>query len=92
MFSRDAHSTRLPAAVSHPVITDLNVRSSPPSTSKSSPNVWHRVEKDLYLYTSKSNAWLHVVLANEEELAAEDLTITALRVGKSPTNLSLDHP
>ena len=79
------------ADVPHPVITDLTVCFSPPSTRKLNPCVWHRVEKDLYLYTSKQSAWLYVALANEEELVAEDLLVTDIRVGEPPPNLSLDH-
>lgn len=64
---------------------------SPPSTCELDPRVWHRVEKDFYLYTSKQSAWLYVALANEEELVPEDLLVTDVRVGEPPPNLSLDH-
>ena len=81
------------AVVAHPVVTDLTVCISsptvPPSTCELDPRVWHRVEKDLYLYTSQQCAWLYVALANEEELVAEDLLVTDIRVGEP--NPSSDH-
>lgn len=77
------------ADVPHPVITDLTVCVSPPSICELDPRVWHRVEKDLYLYTSTQSAWLYVALANEKELVAEDLLVTDIRVGDPPPNL--DH-
>lgn len=83
-----SHTT---AVVPHPVITDLTVCISPPSTCELDPRVWHRVEKDLYLYTSKQSAWLYVALANEKELLAEDLLVTDIKVGEPPPNLCLDH-
>ena len=75
----------------HQVITDLTVCFSPCSTCKLNPRVWHRIEKDLYLHTSRQSAWLYVALANEKELAAEDLLVTDIRVGEPPSNLSLDN-
>ena len=81
------------AVVAHPVVTDLTVCISsptvPPSTCELDPRIWHRVEKDLYLYTSQQRAWLYVALANEEELVAEDLLVTDIRVGEP--NPSSDH-
>jgi hypothetical protein len=77
-----------------PVVTDLTVCSftpaASPSTCELDPRIWHRIEKDLYLYTSKQSAWLYVALANEEELAAEDLLVTEIRVGDPPPNPSSD--
>lgn len=54
---------------------------------------WHRVEKDLYLYTSYwQSAWLYVQLTNEKELGAEDLLVVDIRVGLAPPpNPSSDH-
>ena len=63
---------------------------SPPSTCELDLRVWHRVEKEIYLHTSKQSAWLYVALANEEELVAEDLLVTDIRVRKLPPNPSLD--
>ena len=82
-----SHTTAIP----HPVVTDLTVCISPPSTSELDLRVWHRVEKELYLYTSKQSAWLYVALANEKELVAEDLLVTDIRVGEAPPSLCLGH-
>ncbi|KAM7209849.1 Metallo-dependent phosphatase [Rhypophila decipiens] len=60
----------------------------PPSTCELDPRIWHRIEKDLYLYTSQQSAWLYVALANEQELAAEDLLVVDIRVGDPPPNPS----
>jgi hypothetical protein len=72
--------------VAQPVVTDLIVISSPaapPSASK-----WHRIEKELLLYTSQQSAWLYVALANEEELRAEDLVVVDISVGEQPPTSS----
>lgn len=79
------------AVLPHPVVTDLTVCISPPSTCELDPRTWHRVEKDLYQYTSTQSAWLYVALANEEELVAEDLLVIDIRVGEPPADSSLDH-
>jgi hypothetical protein len=76
------------AVVAHPVVTDLTVcipspTVSPP-TCELDPQIWHRIDKDLYLYTSKQSAWLYVALANEEELAVEDLVVMDIKVGEPP--------
>ncbi|KAF1968754.1 Metallo-dependent phosphatase [Bimuria novae-zelandiae CBS 107.79] len=52
---------------------------------------WHRIEKELHLFTAQRSAWLYVALANEEELGAEDLVVTDIRVGNPPPNSSSDH-
>ena len=74
------------AVVAHPAVTDLTVcifsPTVPPSTCELNPRIWHRVEKDLYLYTSQQRAWLYVALANEEELVAEDLLVMDIRFGE----------
>ncbi|KAK2805976.1 hypothetical protein FQN50_005991 [Emmonsiellopsis sp. PD_5] len=76
------------AAVANPVVTDLTVcifsPTESPSTCELDPRIWHRLEKDLYLYTSEQSAWVYVALANEEELAAEDLVVADIRVGEPP--------
>jgi len=80
------------AVVAHPVVTDLTVRISSPTVSSSAreldPQIWHRIEKELSLYTSLQSAWLYVALVNEEELAAEDLIVMDIRVGEPPPNPS----
>ena len=81
--------------VAHPVVTDLTVCIFPPTVSPSTceldPRTWYRIEKELYLHESQQNAWLYVALATEEELAAEDLLVMDIRVGKQPPNPSSDH-
>lgn len=73
------------------MVTDLTVCLSP-ATCELDPHVWHRVEKDLYQYTSQQRAWLYVALADEGELAVdEDLVVTDIRVSEEPPpNPSLD--
>jgi hypothetical protein len=82
-----APSTRTNA---HPVVTDLTVRVSDPAVPGSSceldPQAWHRIEKDLYQYTSQQTAWLYVALANEESLAEQDLVVMGITVGEQPLN------
>lgn len=76
------------ANIPRPVVTDLTVCTFSPTDStfacKLDPRIWHRIEKDLYLYTSQQSAWLYIALANKEDLAAEDLLITDIRVGEPP--------
>jgi hypothetical protein len=83
------------AVVPHPVVTDLTVcifsPTVSPSTCELDPRVWHRIEKELCLYTSQQSAWLYVALANEEELAAEDLLVMDIRVAEPPPNPSSGH-
>jgi hypothetical protein len=80
--------------VAHPVVTDLNVcifsPKIPSSTCALDPSMWHRVEKELHLHTAQQTAWLYVALANEEELGAEDLVVTDIRLGERPLNLGSD--
>jgi hypothetical protein len=75
-----------------PVVTDLTVcffsLDGLPSTCVPDPQTWHRVEKELYLHTSRQTAWLYVALANEDEFLAEDLFIADIRVGKAPPSSS----
>jgi hypothetical protein len=79
-----SHTT---AVVAHPVVTDLEVcifsRTGSPPACKLDPRIWHRVEKDLYLYKSQQSAWLYVALADEKELVAEDLVVTDIRISDS---------
>ncbi|KAH8592611.1 Metallo-dependent phosphatase-like protein [Bisporella sp. PMI_857] len=88
-------STPYTTAVAHPVVTDLTIcifsSTVSASTCELDPRIWHRIEKDLYLYTSQQSAWLYVALANEEELTAEDLLVMDIRVGEPPPNPSSGH-
>jgi hypothetical protein len=81
--------------VAHPVVTDLTVcmfsSKVPPPTCALDPHIWHRIEKDLYLYTAQQSAWLYVALANEKELGDKDLVVTDISVGEPPPDSSLDH-
>lgn len=83
------------AILPHPVVTDLTIRiftpTASPSTCELDPRIWHRIEKDLYLYTSQQSAWLYVALANEGQLAAEDLLVMDISVGEPPPNPSSGH-
>ena len=83
------------AIVAHPVVTDVTIHivspTIPPSIFELDPRIWHRVEKELYLYTSPSSAWLYVALANEEGLTADDILVTDIRVGEPPPNSSSSH-
>jgi Calcineurin-like phosphoesterase len=92
--SEASTTPRATVVVAHPVVTDVTVRIfSPtvfPSTCELDPQIWHRIEKELYLYTSQQSAWLYVALANEKELATEDLLVIDIRVGEPPTNCSPD--
>jgi Calcineurin-like phosphoesterase len=80
--------SNMAVVVAHPVVTDLTVcifsPTVPHSTSDLDPRKWHRIEKDLYLYSSQHRAWLYVALANEEELTAEDLLLIDVKVGEAP--------
>jgi hypothetical protein len=91
--SSTPHTT---AVVAHPVVTDLTVcifsPTVSPSTCELDPRIWHRIEKELYLYTSQQSAWLYVALANEQQLAAEDLLVIDIRVGEPPPNPGSGHP
>jgi hypothetical protein len=77
------------AVVPHAVITDLTMGVFPPEIPPSAPaHSWHRVEKDLNLYMAKHSEWLYLLRANENELGAEDLVVTDIRVGEPPPNSS----
>jgi hypothetical protein len=87
----------LPTAfIPRQVVTDLTIRIvSPtvsPSTCRLDPRTWHRIDKELYLYTSQQSAWLYVAPANEKDIAAEDLLVIDIRVGEPPTNPTSGRP
>ncbi|XXG94354.1 hypothetical protein Hte_000608 [Hypoxylon texense] len=70
----------------HTVITDLTISFcfpiDPPSISALDPRKWHRIEKELYLHTARQTAWLHVTQAKEEDLTADDLVLTDIKVSE----------
>lgn len=71
------------ADIAQLVVTDLTT--DPPCTGDLDQREWHRIEKDLYLYTSpQQSAWLYVQLANAKDLEAEDLLVMDIRVGLTP--------
>ncbi|KAI5241616.1 Metallo-dependent phosphatase [Aureobasidium subglaciale] len=80
------------ALYAHPVVTDLTVcffsLEGIPFTCVPDPQTWHRIEKELYLYTSQQTAWLYVALANEDDFSAEDLFVADIGVGEAPPNSS----
>ncbi|KAI8633324.1 Metallo-dependent phosphatase-like protein [Xylariaceae sp. FL1651] len=81
----------------HTVITDLTVGfcslPSPPSASTCTLDLqkWHRIEKELYLHTTQQSAWLYVAQMNEEELTADDLVVTGIKVGNVCPGAGVDN-
>ena len=77
--------------VAHPVVTDLTVYITSPTDSSSifepDPQIWHRLEKELFLHKSPSQqrAWLYVALVNEEHLEPEDFIVMDIIVGEPPS-------
>jgi hypothetical protein len=73
-------------ANAHRVVTDLTLSFCSPTDPLSncaldSPK-WLRIEKDLYLHTAQQTAWLQIAQAREEDLTADDLVVTDIRVGE----------
>jgi hypothetical protein len=72
----------------HPglVITDITVTTCSWAnvfkSCKLNPEVWHRIEKDLYLGKGFTNAYVHVQRKKEEELLPEDKVILDIMVGR----------
>ena len=85
-----ATSSTPTAVVPHSVVTDLTVcifsATVSPPICEPDPRIWHRIEKELYLYTAQQSAWLYVALASEEEIATEDLVVMDISVGDPPPN------
>jgi hypothetical protein len=77
--------------VPHPVITDLDVF-YPSHARKPDFGRWQRINKDLYLHKSGQTAWLHIEVANAQELAHGTLVVTDLRVGEEPSEPGSSHP
>ncbi|KAK3075900.1 hypothetical protein LTR53_000329 [Teratosphaeriaceae sp. CCFEE 6253] len=78
---------RLPTHHAGTVITDITISTcstvNPLSTCRLDPDVWHRVEKDLYLHSGwVKSAWLHVKRKKEEELSAGEKVVVGVRVGR----------
>lgn len=73
----------------HPgfVITDITITSCSSfnlfSNCNLDPEVWHRIEKDLYLGKATfSNAFVHIRRKREEELTGEDKVVVDVSVGR----------
>ena len=69
------------------VITDITVTSCSTvnifSSCKLDSDVWHRIEKDLYLGTSwVSTAYVHVKRKEEKDLTPDDKVVTDVSVGR----------
>ncbi|PPJ61059.1 hypothetical protein CBER1_07392 [Cercospora berteroae] len=80
----------------HPVVKDITilfccVTEHPNKAELSGSPTWHRLEKELYLYTAPRRAWLYLELADEEELATDDLLVADIVVAEKAPNSSSDH-
>ena len=76
----------------HPglVLTDITVKTcnslNPLSSCKLDPDVWHRIDKDLYLKKGwVYSAYVHIKRKQEAELLPEDKVIVDVSVGKLDT-------
>ncbi|KAI1779696.1 Metallo-dependent phosphatase-like protein [Hypoxylon cercidicola] len=83
LYSRSSVST-MGCDNGHTVVTDLTISfcspTDPPSICGLDPQKWHRIEKELYLHTARQTAWLHVAQAKEEDLTADDLVVTDIKI------------
>lgn len=73
----------------HPglLVTDITIQKcsslNPFSSCKLDPEIWHRVEKDLYLGKAlASSAWLHIRRQKESELKGDDKVVIDVTVGR----------
>jgi len=95
LFFLDRNFRVLPSAIheympSHHaglVVTDITVTTcngaNPFSSCKLDPNVWHRIEKDLYLGKGIfSSAFIHIRRLKEEQLTADDRVVVDVTVGR----------
>ncbi|EAS35244.3 phosphoesterase [Coccidioides immitis RS] len=77
------------------VITDITIATCSTlnlfSTCRLDPNIWYRVEKDLYLNTGwTSKAYLHVQRKKEEELLPGDKIVVDLKMGRLDPGAGVD--
>jgi hypothetical protein len=76
------------------VITDLTIIFSyspdEPATLVLTRGKWHRIEKDLFLHSAETSAWLNIAQAKESEVRDGDLVVTDISIGKPPSGQSLD--
>ncbi|KAI0513012.1 Metallo-dependent phosphatase-like protein [Xylaria bambusicola] len=73
-------------------VTDITIRFGPPICPVTSPGPeatsrqrGHRIEKDLYLYSAESSAWLYIATINDADLRIDDLVVTDVKVGEHNT-------
>lgn len=69
------------------VVTDITIATcssvNPFSSCRLDPNLWYRIEKDLYLdKTLFSSAYMHVRRLKEEQLTADDHVVVDVTVGR----------
>ncbi|CAK4031624.1 Phosphatase DCR2 [Lecanosticta acicola] len=77
----------LPSHHAGSVITDVTIAFcssvNPLSSCRLDPNVWNRVEKDLYLGNGwLSSAYLHVQRKKEEQLTAKDKVVMGVKISR----------
>ena len=93
--SASTRPTATDAKLAYSVVTDLTIHfcSSTDLITSSKPESgrWHRLDKDLYLYSSQQSAWLQMALAKEEDLCSDDAVVTDIIISEhSPTVGSKD--
>ncbi|KAM7212404.1 Metallo-dependent phosphatase-like protein [Rhypophila decipiens] len=81
----------LPSHHAGSVITDITITKCSTlnlfSSCKLDPDLWHRIEKDLYLGKGiVSSAYIHVRRKKEEELTSEDKVVVDVTVGRLNPN------
>ncbi|KAI0457050.1 calcineurin-like phosphoesterase [Xylaria acuta] len=80
------------------VVTDITITKCSKvnlfSSCKLNPDVWHRIDKNLYLGSAwVSSAYIHIQRKKEEDLAADDKVVIDVKVGSvDPSNGAKQHP
>lgn len=75
------------------VVTDIDLKYGADEKKLSHTDLslgrWRHIEKELYLHMAKTNAWLYVAEARENELTEDDLVVTDVKVAdQCPGNSS----
>jgi hypothetical protein len=74
------------------VVTDLTISFSSSSDEDAAlvlaPGKWQRIEKDLFLHSAETSAWLNIAQAKDIELHSEDFVVTCISIGKIPSGQS----
>lgn len=86
MLPNSVHSA-LPLHHDVSVITDITLTTcsstNPFSKCRLDPDLWHRIEKDLYLNSGWfKSAFVHIKRKHEEELGSGDKVVVGVRVGR----------